>query len=182
MTRTPVGTRPQPHAMSAVAAHIASRLTGLGSGRGVRDAWLRDELHVRLRSNGLDRAAARVRDAITPWLLVDERGVSDELEKALVVFPGAGRARPELIADLRSTQALRQLIVTRSRRDIICVLLFERRERNGLFSTLEGVGEAFVWEDVLAEDRRTEANAWAGLTRRMAAREGLLEAGSVSER
>jgi hypothetical protein len=177
MTRTPVGTRPQPHATSAVTAHIASRLAGMGSSRGVRDAWLRDDLGVRLRSNGLDRAAARVRHAITPWLLVDERGVSEELDTALVVFPGSGRVRPGLIAGLRSTKALRQLIVTRSRRDVICVLLFERRERDGLFATVEGLGEAFVWEEVLDEDRRVEAEVWAGITRRMAAREGLLEDG-----
>ncbi len=175
MTRTPVGTRTQPQAASAVAAHIASRLAGLGSARGVRDAWLRDELQVRLRSNGLDRAAARVRDAITPWLLVDERSLSGDLDKALVVFPGVGRARPGLIAALRSTQALRHLIVTRSRRDVICVLLFERRERDRLFATLEGLEEAFVWEEVLDEDRRAEVDVWVGLTKRMAEREGLLD-------
>jgi hypothetical protein len=175
MTRTPVGTRPQPEAASAVAAHIASRLAGLGSARGVRDAWLRDELQVRLRSNGLDRAAARVRDAITPWLLVVERGVLEALDTAFVVFPGAGRARPGLIAALRSTQALRQLLVTRSRRDVICVLLFERQERDELFATIEELGESFVWDEILDEDRRVEVDVWVALTRRMAAREGLLE-------
>lgn len=169
--------QPQPQAGSAAAAHIASRLAGIGSARGARDVWLRDELQVRLRSNGLDRAAARVREAITPWLLVDEPAVSEELEKALVVFPGAGLARPELLAALRSTEVLRQLIVTRSRRDVICVLLFERVDRDGLFAMLDGFGEAFVWEEILDEDRRPEADVWVGLTRRIAAREGLLEAG-----
>ena len=175
MTRTPVGTRPQPEATSAIAAHIASRLAGLGSARGARDTWLRDELGVRLRSNGLDRAAARVRGSTAPWLLVDERDISEDVDKALVVFPGSGRARPELIDALYATQALRQVIVSRSRRDVICMLLFARHERDELFATLEGLGEAFVWEEVLDEDRRTEVDAWMGLARRMAAREGLLD-------
>jgi hypothetical protein len=175
MARTPVGTRPQAIASSAVAAHIASRLTGLGSDRAERDAWLGRELGLKLRSNGLERAALRARPALTAWVLVDERRVPLDVSTALVVFPGRGRVRPRLIAGLRSTGSVRQLIVTRSRRDVICVLLHRHGERDHLFDAVDALGEAFVWEDVVEEDRAVEADAWTALTIRFAEEEALTE-------
>ena len=173
MARTPVGTRPQPLAATAVAALIAARLAGLGSDRATRDAWLGDELGLKLRSNGIDRAAPRTRESMKPWVLVDENTIPITLHRVLVVFPGRGRARPRLVAGLRATQALRQLIVTRSRRDVICVLLHRPSERDELFAAVDALAEPFVWEDVLHEDRTPEADAWVALTVRLANEESL---------
>jgi hypothetical protein len=67
----------------------------------------------------------------------------------------------------------RQLLVTRSRRDVICILTYWRTERDGLFSKLEALNEPFGWDDVIEEDRTVEARTWAVLAQNAAAREGL---------
>lgn len=165
---------PQAQSRAALAAHIASRLAGTGSDRSARDNWLEHSLRVKLRSNGLDRAAQRSRDAIRPWLLVDEASADLVLEKAVVVFPGSGRRRPTLLDQLRRSGAIRQIIVTRSRRDIVCVAVFRAGGRDEVFEAIEALGEAFIWDDVLDEDREIESRLWTDLARRLAAQESLL--------
>lgn len=173
MARPPVGTRPQPLSTAAAAAHIASRLSGIGTSRQARDSWLQGELGLKLGSNGLDRAAQRVRPGTVPWLLVDEPSLDMDLERALVVFPGEGRRRPDLIAWLRALGAARQILVTRSRRDVLCILVYRAFERERLFAAVEALEESFLWDDILEEDRRLERHMWTALAQR-AAREELL--------
>jgi hypothetical protein len=175
MARTPVGTRSQGESRAAAAAHVASRLTGVGTDRSRRDAWLSQQLGVKLRSNGLDRAATHMGDAAWPWLLVDEAKLDLGLQTAFLFFPGSGRPRPRLIAQLKATGSVRQLMVLRSRRDVVCVLLFRQGEYERLFAAVETIGEDFVWEDILHEDRRIEADTWIGLTTQIARDESLLE-------
>lgn len=115
--------------------------------------------------------------ALRPWLIVEERQL--DLEKALVVFPGAGRARPELTRFLRDTGAVRQLFVMRSRRDVICVLVFERADKDALFATIETTGEAFAWEELIEDDRTVEAEMWMALMQRAAMREELIQPAPV---
>lgn len=159
--------------MTALAAYVASRLAGVGSDRRERDAWF-NALGLALRSNGVDRAAPRLGGAARPWLLVDEPALGIGLEKALVTFPGAGRRRPRLVEALARWGVARQIVVTRSRRDVVCVLLYREKEHDALFSAIEGLGEAFISEELLEEDRGLEASTWAALARRCAADELLL--------
>jgi hypothetical protein len=172
MARTPVGTTPQAQSTTALAAHIASRLAGVGSGRTDRDAWLR-ALGTRVRSNGADRAAARAKHAVRDWVLVDESHLPVPVEKAIVVFPGRGGRRPRLLKKLRELGCVRQLVLTRSRRDLIAVLLYLPDERDQIFGDLERLGQPFFWDDVLEEDRRVEAQAWEAIARRAAPKERL---------
>jgi hypothetical protein len=131
------------------------------------------KLGVKLRSNGLDRAAARARRATSPWLLVDESKLGLDLRRAFLVFPGVGRRRPRLVARLKATQAVRQLMVVGEKRDIVCVLLFRRTERDRVLAEVKKVGAVFDWHDVEDEDRGLEANAWVSLTVEMAGDEAL---------
>jgi hypothetical protein len=170
VSRSPVGTRSQDKSLTAVAAFIASRLAGVGVGQ--RDRWLA-EAHLVVRRNGLERARALVSPALRPWLIVEERQLG--LEKALVVFPGAGRARPELTKSLRETGAVRQLFVMRSRRDVISVLVFEPADKDALFATIEAMGEAFAWEELIEDDRTVEAEMWMALMQQAARREELVQ-------
>lgn len=172
MARTPVGTRTQERSTTALAAHIATRLARVGTDRATRDAWLA-ALGTRVRSNGLDRAAARAGGAIREWVLVDEAALPIETARVVVVFPGTGRRRPRLLHALRTAGFVRQLIVTRSRRDVIAVLLFLSAERDAVFQAIEKLEQPFLWEDVLEEDREVEADAWRGLVRRAAPLERL---------
>jgi hypothetical protein len=174
MTRPPVGLGPQAASRTAVAAHVASRLAGTGSSRSSRDTWLQKDLRVKLRSNGLDRAAQRTRPAIRPWLLVDEPRLDIDLEKAMLIFPGSGVRRPTLVGQLRASGVIRQLLITRSRRDVICIAVYRSGERDQVFQAIEAFGESFIWEDVLDEDRGLERRMWAELARRLARDERLL--------
>jgi hypothetical protein len=169
-----VGTRAQSLSAAAAAAHIASRLSGIGTSRQERDSWLKGNLGLKLRSNGLDRAAQQVRTGTMPWLLVDEPMLSLDLERALVVFPGSGSRRPKLIARLEGLGTARQILVTRSRRDVLCILVYRTFEREGLFAAAETLGEAFLWDEVLEEDRRLEGSMWTALAQRAAGEESLL--------
>jgi hypothetical protein len=130
---------------------------------------------VRLRSNGVERSAGRAGSAVSPFVLVDEPRLPLDLEKAYVHFPGAGQRRPDLIRALRNLGVVRQLLVTRSRRDVVCVLVFRRLERDQVFESLEKVEEPFLWDEVLDEDRAIERQTWLALCRRFAAAENLLE-------
>jgi hypothetical protein len=173
MPRPSVGTRPQAESITALAAQIASRMAEVGSSRAAKDDWLQAS-GLALRSNGLDRAAARVRSLSRPWMLVDEAAPPLSLERAAVIFPGRGARRPGLEAGLVGLEAVRHWFVTRSRRDVHAVLVYWPAEREKLFATVEGLGEAFLWEDILWEDREIEGRLWLALTRRFAAVEGLL--------
>ena len=174
MPRRSVGRVAQPISDSALAAHVASRLVGGLSQRSERDAWLKNHVGVKLRSNGVERAAERAREAVSPSVLVDEARLPLALEKAYVHFPGTGRRRPRLAAALGGLGVVRQLLVTRSRRDIVCVLIYLRHERDTVFAWLEGLGEPFVWDDILEEAREIERETWVTLLQRLAAAEGLL--------
>jgi hypothetical protein len=173
MARPPVGTLPQQDSRAAVAAHVASRLAGIGTDRARRDAWLGKRLGLKLRSNGVDRAAGRAREATLPWLLVDESKLELDLQRAFLTFPGNGRRRPRLIARLKATDSVRQLMVLDRRRDVICVLLFRRSERDRVVDEVRALKEAFQWSDVVDESRELEASAWAALTVQMAQDEAL---------
>lgn len=132
-------------------------------------------LRVKLRSNGVERAARRVRAAAAPWVLIDESALDLDLDKAFVLFPGKGRRRPALIGALRQLGAARQIVVTRSRRDIVCVLLFRRDRRDAVFAALEALDDPFAWDDVIDEDRAIERETWYELSRQFARDEGLAE-------
>jgi hypothetical protein len=173
LARPPVGTRSQEKSLTAVAAFIASRLAGVGVER--RASWLQ-EARLAVGRNGLERAAAHASAAVKPWLLVEESQLGLELEKALVLFPGHARARPELTRFLRQTGALRQLLVMRSRRDVLCVLVFHRDDRDALFESIESTGESFIWEELIEDDRTVESAMWRALMQRAAVREALVRA------
>jgi len=174
MTRPPVGLRPQADSRTAVAANVASRLAGTGSSRTARDTWLQRDLGVKLRSNGLDRAAQRSRRAIRSWLLVDEPRLAIDLEKAVLIFPGSGARRPTLENFLRTSGVARQLVITRSRRDVICIVVYAVGERDQIFHEIEELDEPFTWDDILNEDRGLERRLWIELARRLARQERLL--------
>jgi hypothetical protein len=97
------------------------------------------------------------------------------LAKVYVHFPGSGRRRPALVEALRGLGVVRQVLVTRSRRDVVCILLCRAEDRDALFDAVEHLGEPFVWDDVLDEDRSIERETWIALSRRFAAAEDLLE-------
>jgi hypothetical protein len=175
MPRPPVGTIPQPVSATALAAHVASRLVGRLSDRAARDAWLTSEVGVKLRSNGVERAAERARTAVVAWVLVDETRLPLQLEKAYVHFPGTGRRRLGLIAALRRLGVVRQILLTRSRRDLACVLVYPREDRDDLFAAVERLGEPFLWDEILEEDREVERSMWVGLAQRYAKTEGLIQ-------
>jgi hypothetical protein len=179
MPRHSVGTVAQPISGTALAANIASRLVGRLSDRAARDTWLRNELGVRLRSNGVERAAARARGGVSSSVLVDETSLPLALEKAYVNFPGRGQRRSELITALEHLGVVRQLLVTRSRRDVVCVLVYRREERDHVFSAFEQLGEPFLWDEILEENRVIERSTWVALSRRFAASEDLLERSAV---
>ena len=173
MTRPPVGTVPQQISDSALAAHVASRLVGGLSDRRARDVWLREHVGVKVRSAGLERASERARSAVSPSVLVDESRLGMSLDKAYVHFPGVGRRRPVLTRELTNLGCVRQLLVTRSRRDVICVLVYQRSERDEIFAALESLGEPFAWDEILEEDRAIEQSTWVALAGRIAVSEDL---------
>jgi len=175
MPRTSVGTVAQPVSRTALAAHVASRLAGRLSDRERRDEWLKDQVGLKLRSNGVERAASRAQVGVSPFVLVDEPRLPLPLEKAYVHFPGAGERRPALIATLRALGVVRQLLVTRSRRDVVCILVYAKPERDAIFAALEAVNQPFIWDEILEEDRELERDAWVALSQRFAALENLLE-------
>jgi hypothetical protein len=150
-------------------------LVGGLSDRAARDAWLRNDVRVKLRSNGVERAAERAREAVSASVLVDEARLPLPLEKTYAHFPGGGQRRPRLVAALARLGIVRQLMVTRSRRDIICVLVYLREERDAVFASLERLGEPFLWDEILQEERELERDAWVALSQRLAATEGLGE-------
>lgn len=174
MARPPVGIRAQPLSDTAIAAHVALRLAGVGSNRQAQAAWLKERLGVLVGSNGARRAGPRAAPALRPWVLVREGVLPLDLETALVVFPGRGRRRDRLVRHLRELGPTRQLLVTRSRRDVFCVLLFRRQDREGVFHAVEALGEDFVWEEITHEDRALEGTAWMCLAQRIARDEALL--------
>ena len=145
------------------------------SARPERDAWLRNELGVKLRSNGVERAAPRATSALAPFVLIDEAKLPLDLAKVYVHFPGTGQRRPALVEALRGLGVVRQVLVTRSRRDVVCILICRAEDRHALFDAVEHLGEPFVWDDVLDEDRSIERETWIALSRRFAAAEDLLE-------
>jgi hypothetical protein len=172
MARPPVGTRSQDRSLAAVAAFLASRLAGVKADD--RTRWL-GEARLAIGRNGLERAATYVGTAWRPWLIVDEPALNLGLEKAVVVFPGSGRARPDLLETLRGTGAVRQFLVMRSRRDVIAVLVFPRVDKDALFTTIESTDEPFVWEELLEDDRVVEADMWRALMHKAARREALVQ-------
>ena len=176
MPRPSAGTVAQALSETALAAHVASRLVGRLSDRVVRDDWLERELGMKLRSNGVERAARRAQAATSPSVLVDERRLPLGLEKACVRFPGRSRPRPRLVARLRALGVVRQLIVTRHRRDLVCVLVYRSAERDAVRAQLEALGQPLVWEEIAEEDRELERAVWIAMARRLAAAEGLLAA------
>jgi hypothetical protein len=93
----------------------------------------------------------------------------------MVIFPGEGRRRLALTQTLAELGPVRQLWETRSRRDIICVLLYRRADRDEFFAAVERLGERFLWEEVIDEDRALEAEAWLELARRLARAESFSE-------
>jgi hypothetical protein len=173
VARPPVGTHPQAKSLAAVAAFLASRLIGVKTGK--RDEWLAGEQLV-IGRNGLERAGTYARSSLRHWLIVDEPALGLGLEKAAIVFPGSGRARPELIEALRRTKAVRQLLVMRSRRDVIAILVFPGTDKEALFAEIESAGEPFVWEELLEDDRLVEAEMWLALMHRAAEQESLVGA------
>lgn len=172
MPKPPVGKLPQPLSRAALAAHVASTLARVGTERQTRDTWIRNTLGLSLRSNGLERAAGESTNDLHPWLLADALSAKLGLEVSLVLFPGQGRPRPKLLRTLRETGVARQLLVTRSRRDVLCVLLHLPVDKNRLFEELDRLGEPMVWEEVLEEDRQIESIAWRGLAQRLGEIEG----------
>jgi hypothetical protein len=64
-------------------------------------------------------------------------------------------------------------MVVGEKRDIVCVLLFRRTERDRVLAEVKKVGAVFDWHDVEDEDRGLEANAWVSLTVEMAGDEAL---------
>jgi hypothetical protein len=108
-----------------------------------------------------------------PWLLVDESKLELDLQRAFLTFPGNGRRRPRLISRLKATDSVRQLMVLEQRRDVICVLLFRRSERERVIREMRALKEDFHWSDVLDENRQIEASTWAALTVQMAQDEAL---------
>jgi hypothetical protein len=155
-------------------------LARVGTERKARNRWISGTLGLSMRSNGLERAAARYTERLRPWLLADVEAGELGAECSLVVFPGSGRARPLLLRGLRRTGAVRQLMVTRSRRDVICVLLHPVTERARLFEEIDRLGEPMVWEEVLEEDRQIEESAWRTLARQLGTAEGFAETAAGS--
>ncbi len=162
----------QDRSLTAVAAFLASRLSGVCARN--RTRWLA-ETRLAIGRNGLERAGTYAKAAWRPWLIVDELALNLGLEKAVVVFPGSGRARPNLLEALRQTRAVRQILVMRSRRDVIAVLVFPSVDKETLFMKIELAGEPFVWEELLEDDRIVEAEMWFALMRRAAEQEALLQ-------
>lgn len=172
MSRPSVGNLPQGASHSALAAHVASTLARVGTGRAARDRWLEEQLGLTIRSNGLERAASLCGDHLRPWLLVAKEATGTSVETTLVVFPGQGQGRPGLLAKLYGTGAVRQLLVTRSRRDVLCVLLHPAADRQRLFEQLDSLGEPMAWEEILEEDREIESIAWQTLAKQLGVAEG----------
>lgn len=179
MAKPSVGNLPQQQSRTALAAHVAATLASVGTQRERRDRWISNTLGLSLGSNGLERAAARCADELQPWLLAEVAAAELEAECSLVIFPGNGRARPKLLRGLRKTGAVRQLIVTRSRRDVVCVLLYALSERQRVFEEIDRLGEPMVWEEILEEDRQVEAIAWQTLAKRLGAAEGFAKASAA---
>jgi hypothetical protein len=174
MARPSVGTDAQHLTATALAAYVAARLHGLPYNRAARGEWLRETLTSRLGSNSLDRVAPRARSATKSWILVDEARLALDVVKRLVIFPGAGRRRPHLEAGLRRLGVVRQLLLTRSRRDLISVLVYDAPRGEEIFHSVERLGEPFLWEEILEEDRSIEATLWVELAKQFAADDGLL--------
>ena len=176
IARNPVGNRPQHLTPTAAGAYLAERLAGLSSSRAARDQWFANDLGVRVRSNGVDRARGQVQGATRPWLLINEGALPlpMRLDRVLVMFPGRGARRPTLIRRLRQLGTVRQLTTTRSRRDIFCVLVYRADHRDRVFRSVEDLGEPFIWDEILDEDRTVEAELWATLTREFAQDDALL--------
>lgn len=172
--RNPVGNRAQHLTPTAAGAYLAERLAGLSSNRATRDEWLANDLGVRVRSNGVDRARGRLQGATRPWLLINEGALPMTLDRALVIFPGRGARRPALMRALRQLGRVRQMTTTRSRRDVFCVLVYRADQRDQVFRAIEELGEPFIWDEILDEDRAAEAELWAVLTREFAQEDALL--------
>jgi hypothetical protein len=113
---------------------------------------------------------------VSPGVLVDELQVPLSLEKAWVRFPGRGRLRPGLIAHLRRLGVVRQLVVTGSRRDVLCVLVYRAAERERVRAAVYALRQPVEWDEIIEEDRVMERAVWIALAQRLADAEGLLVA------
>lgn len=111
------------------------------------------------------------------WLLVDEERLGLGLERALVTFLAPIRDLPALEVRLRALGVVGRLAVTRSRRDVVCEVLYRREERDAIYEALQGVGVPMVWDEIVSLDRGIERDAWLGLARRLADEESLLAQG-----
>ncbi|MDQ3725265.1 MAG: hypothetical protein M3335_05155 [Actinomycetota bacterium] len=113
---------------------------------------------------------ARRDQALRSWLLVDEERLG--YKRALVTFPGDGARQVDLIASLRRTVGVRQVIETRERRDVHAIVLFTPEEEDQLLAKLEGLGRC-LWNGISDEDHLPALHTWETLLKRKARREGL---------
>jgi hypothetical protein len=113
------------------------------------------------------------------WLLVDEGRLELGLERALVTFTGPVQELPALESRLGSLGVVTRIAITRSRRDVVCEILYRRQERDEVYAALEGTGLPMIWDELISLDRGIERTAWLGLARRLASEEGLLAGGGA---
>ncbi len=192
MPRKPTGVVPFAQSSTGIFAFIAARLgghsdastdeflRGLGlkiTARGSRRAatpYLEVSPHKKKRGPRAGSAvAAPRRTAIRGWLLVDEDKLG--LEKALVRFPGNGRARPELRRALERLPAVRQVLELEHDRELVAVVVFADAEGRARVQAqlAELTTDARIWDGILRETQLPARQMWSDLARRAAQAEDL---------
>lgn len=107
------------------------------------------------------------------WKLVDESEIGLDVEKVIAILPGVGTRRDDILDVLEQSGFARQILLGRSRRDIVCVLQFCREDKEDAFGLLESLDVPFSWDEVIAEDRAIEAENWISIAQSFSGREHL---------
>jgi hypothetical protein len=178
MTRTPVGTIPQPRSDTALFAHIAMRLENVAVKR--LDEWAQ-ELGIRVGAKalrGAPRTAARLLNApgasrvVRRWALVD----FDVLNFfAALVTLRIERRESTTMSRLEQVSGVIELLPVEHSQEVFAVVIFERRsDQCALKSMLTEFGDIVDWRPIEEQRPRAAINTFRSLALAAAERERLL--------
>ena len=153
-----------------------------------RDAAFKDVLQIETSHMRAERAAAPLRYAslhkrrrgprtsaqqpkglgvLRDWLLIDWSQLG--LERALVRFPGEGRAQSDLIRQLGRVEGVCHIIECAHSGDVYALIVYgDHQEARELRAQLREFAGRMIWDTVISETQVPTIRAILGLARRAA--------------
>ncbi|HWT93609.1 MAG TPA: hypothetical protein VN238_11470 [Solirubrobacteraceae bacterium] len=200
MGRPPDGSTRKDRTRTAVFAHIAARLHDWPSGRDTD--FFRDVLGIDMNATAAQKACSRIRypstekqppgpapirsdpvddpeptdespPALRRWLLVEEPKL--DLDAALLRFAPSNQRQTGVLAGLRATVGVRQIIELAGTWEVLAVVVFDgARARRTLKAVVqERTGQDPAWFDIEMEDWSPSRETWVALAQASAEQEGL---------